>query len=101
MLNEDGSDAVALYKSYREPDPEDEHWSWPDGLLPLGHLGCAMYLCVDCTKEEGPVTWFEPNSHATGQSWKDSFIPFSESTEAWLFAWLDGRDLFDELVTEE
>ncbi|MGK7873728.1 MAG: SMI1/KNR4 family protein [Xenococcaceae cyanobacterium] len=100
MLNEDGNDAIAQYKLYRQPDPEDSYWSWPDGLLPLGHLGCAMYLCVDCTKDSGPVTWFEPNPHCLGQSWSDAFIPFAESTDNWLLAWLDGQDLFDKLVNQ-
>jgi hypothetical protein len=97
MKNEDGCDAVDLYKLYRQPDPEDSHWNWPEGLLPLGHLGCAMYLCVDCTNPADPITWFEPNPHAHGEPWKDSFIAFADSTEAWLFAWLDGEDLFDKL----
>jgi hypothetical protein len=100
MKNEDGDDAVALYKRYQQPDPEDPQWKWPDGLLPLGHLGCAMYLCIDCTKAEGPVVWFEPNPHNLGEAWTNSFVPIADSTEAWLFAWMDGEDLFGKLTRD-
>lgn len=98
MLNEDGLDALRQYQAYRTPHPRDPYWGWPHGLIPLGHLGCAMYLCVDCTAPHGPVTWFEPNPHSPGQSWADSYIQFAESTDTWLLAWLDGKDLFDKLV---
>lgn len=97
MQNEDGGDAVTLYSGLRQTDPNDSYWMWPVGLLPLGHLGCAMYLCIDCTKPEGPVVWFEPNPHEIGKSWSDSFFPLADSTEAWLFAWLDGEDLFEKM----
>ncbi|MEM7246897.1 MAG: SMI1/KNR4 family protein [Acidobacteriota bacterium] len=95
--NEDDDDVVTLYESFREPDPDDAHWSWPERLLPVGHLGCGMFCCVDCTTREGQVTWFEPNPHVDGESWDDAFVPFAESTRAWLEAWLDGvhDDLFE------
>ncbi len=95
MLNEDGNDATRQYTQYRELDPNDAHWFWPEGVLPLGHLGCAMYLCVDCSRQDGPVIWFEPNAHLDGETWKTSFVPFAHSTEEWLAAWLDGNDIFD------
>ncbi len=101
MLNEDGCDAMGQYQMYATPDPNDLHWQWPHGLLPVGHLGCAMYLCVDCTKPEGPVIWFEPNPHEDGTPWTESFIPFAESTEFWLSSWINGEDLFEKMMTEE
>ena len=97
MRNEDGCDAVDQYLAYQEPDPEDIHWEWPNELLPLGHLGCGMYLCVDCSHNEGPITLFEPNPHEAGEAWNDSFFPFADSTEIWLLGWLDGEDLFLKL----
>ncbi len=100
MTNEDGNDAIMQYKDYRQCDPADPHWRWPEGLLPVGHLGCAMYLCVDCTKRDGPVIWFEPAAHEDGKPWQDSFFPFVESTEEWLFAWIDGNDLFKKVSAE-
>ena len=100
MLNEDACDSLRQYKFYATADPDDPHWHWPHGLLPVGHLGCAMYLCVDCTEPVGPIVWFEPNPHENGLPWDDSFIPFAETTTEWLSAWLDGEDLFEKLMTE-
>ena len=94
-VNEDGLDAISLYESYKQPDPDDDHWEWPDGLLPLCHLGCAMYHCVDCTNTDSPIIWFEPNPHEQGESWDDSFFPFCDSLAKYLNAWLDGVDLWD------
>jgi hypothetical protein len=101
MLNEESQDACRQYKMYVEPDPNDPHWRWPKGLLPVGCLGCAMYLCVDCTHPDGPIVWFEPNPHQDGRPWDDSFFPFAETTDQWLSAWLDGEDLFEKLTAEE
>ncbi|SDQ85813.1 SMI1/KNR4 family protein [Pseudoxanthomonas sp. CF125] len=93
--NEDGQDAVGLYMTYRESDPDDPLWQWPFGLLPIGHLGCAMFHCIDCSDPAGAVVWFEPNPHEPGQSWSDSFIPFAPSLVTYFQAWLDGKDLFE------
>lgn len=98
-LNEDGRDVVSLYRGYSIPDPNDEHWRWPNGLLPVGHLGCAMFCCVHATNPEGPVIWFEPNPHEDGKPWDDSFIPLASSTDEWLLAWLDGDDLLNRLFS--
>jgi hypothetical protein len=95
MENEDGNDAVLQYLMYRKPDPDDPLWKWPDALLPIGHLGCAMYHCVQCMHMNAPVVWFEPNPHELGQSWDSSFIPFAPSLAEYLSAWLSGTDLFD------
>ena len=96
--NEDGQDSVGLYLSYVEPDPDDSLWQWPYGLLPIGHLGCAMYHCVQCTDPAGPVIWFEPNPHDPGSPWTDSFIPVSPSLADYLQGWLDGKELFAEVA---
>src|SRR5262245_16217346 len=72
---EEGLDAVGVYQRSRRPSPGDPHWTWPEGLLPLVHLGCAMFLCVDCSDTSGMVVWFEPNPHADGQPWDDAFFP--------------------------
>lgn len=97
VTNEAGQDSVSLYESYREADPGDEHWHWPEGLLPVCHLGCGMYHCVQCLDEALPVIWFEPNPHARGGPWDDSFFPFSPSLREYLSAWLGGVDLWAKL----
>jgi hypothetical protein len=96
-VNARGLDSVSLYESFRQVDPDDPHWSWPEGLLPIGHLGCGMYACADCTSIEVPIIWFEPNPHCEGESWDDSFLKLTDSVIAWLEAWLDGTadDLFE------
>ena len=98
--NEDGSDSVGLYQTFRELDPEDPAWHWPHGLLPIGHLGCAMFHCVQCNDPEHPIIWFESNLHECEQSWDDSFIPSASSLETYLHAWLDGKDPFETFANE-
>jgi hypothetical protein len=92
--------AVTLYAEYRTPHPGDPHWAWPAMLLPVCDLGCAMYLCVDCSDTRGPVTWFEPNPHCECEPWDDAFYRLADSTDAWLSAWVDGNDLFERLTAE-
>jgi len=96
-LNEDGLDSVSHYEAYRQPDPADEYWEWPSGLLPFCHLGCAMYHCVQCNDDGSPIVWFEPNPHEDEAPWDDSFIPFCSSLNEYLSAWLDGIDLWAKL----
>ncbi|TKR29253.1 SMI1/KNR4 family protein [Luteimonas gilva] len=100
MLNEDGRDAVAQYLWYRRADPDDPLWRWPEALLPLGHLGCAMFHCVRCDHPDAPVVWFEPNPHEDGEPWDNAFIPFAPSLADYLTAWLEGKDLFAEFMDE-
>jgi SMI1 / KNR4 family (SUKH-1) len=97
-LNEDKNDAVAQYLLYRQEDPDDRHWCWPEGLLPIVHLGCAMYHCVQCNDPEGPIVWFEPNPHEDGETWESSFIPFAPSLSAYIEAWLSGKDVFEAFL---
>ena len=99
-LNEGGLDSVSLYESYRQAYPDDEFWQWPEGLLPVCHLGCAMYHCVQCLDETSRVVWFEPNPHEQGSPWDSSFIPFSASLGEYLSSWLDGVDLWARLDAE-
>jgi len=99
-LNEDEQDAVALYLELRQPDPNDSHWGWPEGLLPLGQLGCGMYHCVQCGDPDSPIVWFEPNPHVAGYPWDDSFLAFCPSLRGYLFAWLDGTDLWETLADD-
>ena len=93
-VNEDGLDAVSLCESYREPDPTDEYWKWPEKLLPICHLGCAMYHCVQCDEKKSPIILFEPNPHEEDEPWDNSFIPFCESLNHYMSAWIDDVDLW-------
>lgn len=99
--NEDGLDAVGVYQRFRQPDPNDHHWRWPTSLLPIGHLGCGMFVCADCATTDAALIWFEPNPHEHSEPWHDAFIPFNISLETWLRHWLDGseEDLFEAAWT--
>jgi hypothetical protein len=91
-----GRNLVDLYNAYFPENPDDPHWRWPPALLPLAHLGCAMYACLDCSAPDAPVVWFEPNPHVDGEPWSDSFIPLTSSVTEWLRAWLADKDLLEE-----
>jgi hypothetical protein len=87
---------VSLYAGvangvYRQPHPSDAHWSWPKKLLPVVHLGCAMFFCVDCSSDDGMVIGFEPNPHADGKSWDDAFLPLWRTFRQLMTAWVDGE----------
>lgn len=88
-----GENLVSIYRTYRQSSPDDPYWDWPQRLLPICHLGCAMYACVDCNTTEGIMIWFEPNPHRDGETWDDAFIPLAPSFDAWLQAWLEDKDL--------
>lgn len=93
--NEDGRTALDLRAAHLQPDPADPHWRWPSSLLPLVHLGCAMYLCVDLDAPDEHIVWFEPNPHVDGQPWSDAFFPFGMGLEALMQRWLNGDDIVD------
>ena len=91
----DKRDVIATYNFFREDNSTDSHWKWPAQLLPVTHLGCGMYGCLDCRDERGAVVWFEPNPHEDGTPWDTSFIPVCETFERWLEMWLDDVDWMD------
>jgi len=95
--NENGLDAVGLYERFRGPDFGDAQWSWPATFIPVGHLGCGMFACVDCSTDDASLIWFEPNPHEDGEPWDDAFVPLNISLESWLRHWLEGsgHDLFE------
>ena len=55
FTDDQGNDILSLYNSYRESDPEDPSWLWPEGLVPICHWGCVIYSCVHCLEENMPV----------------------------------------------
>jgi hypothetical protein len=89
-------DIVGLYARYAREDPEDPGWRWPERLLPVCHLGCGMYECVDCSDQRGAVIWFEPNPRERGEPLTDFLIPLAPSMEYRWQAWLADEDLMDD-----
>ncbi|WP_305968241.1 MULTISPECIES: SMI1/KNR4 family protein [unclassified Mameliella] len=90
----DDQDATAdrRYHALRARDPQRPTWLWPQGLLPICHLGCAMYDCIDTTRDR-MLTW-EPSA------WDENLVIGTAlfDTGLTLFDWFDrwsrGQDTF-------
>jgi hypothetical protein len=91
-LQEDDLDTVGVYERARIDDAEDPEWSWPEKLLPVLSLGCAMFFCVDCSSSRGDVVWFEPNGHGPGTAWHHAFIPLGLRCDEMMLRWVAGDD---------
>ena len=88
-----GDDAVELYRRFRQPDPDDAEWGWPEALLPICGWGCAIHSCVDCRNDDAPVVRFDPNQ--VEGDWSIAFTAEGRSFEAWLEGWMRGEELFE------
>jgi len=87
-----GYHIVDLYQGFSAVREADQVWRWPERLLPVCHLGCAMYACVDCSSPSGAVTWWEPNPREDGEPLDRFLIPVASSLEDWLWAWVHDED---------
>ncbi|MGW7452011.1 SMI1/KNR4 family protein [Streptomyces sp. NPDC054787] len=79
--------AVRTYETQRTSS-----WRWPEAVLPIADLGCAMYACVDCRSETAQVLLFDPNPGEPDLAWSID----SPSLAGWLRGWLDGTAWFCE-----
>jgi len=79
-----GDTALSLYRSLCEVDPEDPGWAWPKHLLPILHIGCAIYYCIDLAAPGNPVVQFDPNGFGPGDDWHGAFSVASPKLEPWL-----------------
>lgn len=95
-----GKSGPAIYLQFRDGDPEDPHWKWPAGLLPICHWGCAILSCVDCSDPNFRMRIFDPNVH-DGDDWADAFFEESPSLEEWIRAWASGVDLWKLMYGEQ
>jgi hypothetical protein len=86
-----GNTVLTLYQLYLESDPESPNWIWPKALIPICHLGCAMYICLDTSKNEVPVIKFDPSGRtgpeATKEDWESGFTPLYPSLDEWISSW--------------
>ncbi len=89
-------DPVEIYKTFRQNDPREPSWRWPEHLLPISNWGCAIRSCVDCSKPHAPVVRFDPNPIDEGGNWDKAFNPERPSLEVWLRDWLEGELSFEE-----
>src|SRR5688572_8509251 len=82
-----------LFEVYRQSDPEDPEWKWPEQFLPICHWGCVVYSAVDCRDEQHAVYLVDVSAKEPGES-MDKIIKLQRSSlELWLSDWLDGKDL--------
>ncbi|MFI7402592.1 SMI1/KNR4 family protein [Streptomyces sp. NPDC049541] len=88
--------AVMRYLTNRESARRDPDWSWPEGVLPISHWGCAMYASVDCRTAEAPVLLFEPNADDADHAWHVD----APSLTAWLTSWADGTGWYEKTNEE-
>ena len=89
-----GKSITDLYLLYKQDDPQDHLWHWPDRLVPICHWGCAIYSCIDCSQLTAPMINFDPNHYEEGISWDKAFIPQRASFNKWFEGWLNGEKLW-------
>jgi len=79
---------VDRYLLFRNGDPEEPEFHWPEGLLQFCHWGCAIYSCIDC--RSGAILRADPPSDV-------NYViePESESFEQWMYLWLDNKLPFE------
>lgn len=95
---DEGDSIIKHYQLLCQSDPEDPSWSWPEGLLPFCHWGCAIYSCASSLEPNFPIKWFDPNGHGPSSlPWDSAFISHKPAFRDWLESWLRGADLWGEL----
>jgi hypothetical protein len=61
---------------------------WPQRLLPISDWGDAIWSCLDCRSDDGPIVTASDGL---------VFTNTGHTLRSWLSAWLAGADLFDEM----
>jgi hypothetical protein len=92
----EGKDAlVSVYRSFVESsyapkpgEPGFDQYPWPERLLPICDWGCAIWSCLDCRTDDGPIV-----TASNG----DAFANTGHTLASWLSAWLAGTNLFEEM----
>jgi hypothetical protein len=96
--DEHGNSILDLYDSFSASSEEDPEWQWPDRLVPICGWTESVYSCVDCLEPAGAVVGFDLTGYEPGRSVKEFLLPQSPTTlEAWLRAWAEGVDLWEEM----
>jgi hypothetical protein len=87
---------TALFRDFSSPDPQDPSWSWPKGLLPIVHMGCAIYPCVRLSDLR--IIVFDPNAHDS--DWAEAFLDQKCTFEEWIRTWANGEDLWSQIYND-
>lgn len=95
-----GHTSEQLHVSFREANPDDPAWAWPQSLLPICHWGCAIYSCVDLSRPEADIIIWDPNEYETGTDPRTVLRPHGRGLESWLKAWAEGTDLWAEMFPD-
>jgi hypothetical protein len=64
-----------------DPEPKSDTWNWFDKLLPISDHGCWQFSCIDCSKSNYPVFYFD------GQQCE--LRPKSRTFDEWIADWLN------------
>jgi hypothetical protein len=91
-----GKTALEIYEQLRKGDADNPACNWPAGLLPICHWGCAILSCIDCADEKFSVRIFDPNIVGDSRMWDGSFFEEAASFDAWMTAWAEGRDIWNQ-----
>lgn len=92
-----GHTVADLYERYREGDPSDPTWLWPESLVPICHWGCVIYSAVDCSQENAPVYFVDVSGKEPGEPMSSIIRLHKNSIDQWLVDWLDGKDLWGQV----
>ena len=61
---------------------------WPDHVVAVMDVGCAMLSAVDCSDSSGQVLLMDPNAFDTTQP--EAWFSDAPTLAHWLEGWLDG-----------
>lgn len=100
FTDDQGQSFVSLYELLSSSDPEDPNWDWPTGLVPICHWGCAIYSCVDCTRDHEMYVW-DPNVSEIGQASSVTIRALGRDLRSWLMAWSNGTNLWTEMYPDQ
>ena len=64
-----------------DPEPKPDTWDWFDKLLPISDHGCWQFSCIDCSKANFPVFYFD------GQQCE--LRPKSRTFDEWITDWVN------------
>lgn len=87
--DDQGQSASALYLEFRKIAKRcTKTFTWPEGLIPICSLGCAMYECVDTV--QGEMVLWEPNLWDDRQSVFTALFHMNLDLFQWFEHWANG-----------
>jgi hypothetical protein len=85
-----GGNAVAVLNFLRAALADDEAGpGWPHGLLPVVHLGCSLYVCVDCFSADLSMLSYDADGPEpdAGRPVREVACHLGHGFGAWLDRW--------------